>query len=611
MSARLAAIGRQARLLRASLVLLRNGGERSLTALAALVIVSGLGPVAWVYVTQRIVDRLVPAVAADGSWATLQPLVLWAVAAAALLVVSEAVAAALGWVRSNHEERLKDRIVARIHAQSARLDLAFYESPAFFDRLHRAREEASYRPSELSHAFVDVLQSGITLAGLAAVLLSFSPWLPVVVGVGAAPVLYVVVTHAAAYRRWRWDAAQIERRAWYYDHALTSAGFAAELRVFGWAPRFQRDFQSLRATLREQYLALARRRGVADVTAAFVTFSVLGGGFVWVVALAMRGLVSLGQLAGFAQATLTGLASMRSLLAGLGRLYANSLFVDDLSAFLAIEPQVVSPRAPAVAPSRVASGLRFRDVTFRYPGATAAALQHFNLHVPAGQRAAIVGPNGAGKTTLIKLMCRLYDPEAGAIEIDGTDIRRFDLDELRALVSPLFQEPVRYFQSAADNIRIGSPTVELTPEAVRGAASAAGAARLIEGLPAGYDTCLGTWFDDGVELSTGEWQRVALARALARPAAIVALDEPTSALDPWTEADWYARFTTATAGRTAVIITHRFTTAMQADVIHVMQHGRVVETGTHASLMSMAGAYAQAWTATHAAPARVSARAAS
>ncbi len=604
MNVRLTALAKHARSIGAGLVLLRSVGDGSLGGLAALVIVSGMVPVASVYVTRGVVDRLVPAVAAGGTSATVWPLLLWALAAAGLLLIAEAVAAALGWLRTRHEEQLKDRIMARIHAQSARLDLAFYEQPAFFDRLHRAREEATYRPAELAHAFVDVLQSVVTLAGLAAVLVAFGPWLLVVVALGAAPVLFVVATHAADYRRWRWQAAQVERRAAYYDHALTSAEFAAELRVFGWAPQFQAQFQSLRATIREQYLALARRRGVADLAAALTSLAVLGGGVAWVARQAFNGLVSLGQFAAFGQAAITGLTAMRSLLSGLGRVYANSLFVDDLSEFLALEPRIASPAAAVPPPEQRASGLRFRDVTFCYPGATTPALQHFNLHIPAGQRAAIVGPNGAGKSTLAKLACRLYDPDAGAIEIGGIDIRRLELTELRRLVSPLFQEPVRYYQSAGDNIRMGNPAADLTASEMRAASVAAGAAALIDGLPSGYDTRLGKWFDDGVELSTGEWQRVALARTLARPAAIVVLDEPTSALDPWTEADWFARFSEIAAGRTAVIITHRFTTAMQADVIHVMEKGRVVESGTHASLMRMSGRYAAAWTANHAEPRR-------
>jgi ATP-binding cassette subfamily B protein len=586
-------------LAREAVALLRSPGDRSLAALAALVVAAGLVPVASVAVTARVVDRLVPAVSSGGAAGTVAPLVLWAMVAGALLVLSEVVGAALAWVSSRHQERLKDGITARIHEQSARLDLAFYESPAFYDRLYRAREEASYRPAELCQAFVSVLQGAVTLAGLGAMLLAVGPWLVVVLAVGASPVLYVAVVQALEYRRWRREATSAGRRAWYYDYALTSADFAPELRMFGWSGRFREQYRDLRARLRGEELSLTRRHGRADVLAAAASLAVLGGGGAWIVRQAIVGAISLGQLAAFGQAFATGLSTMRSLLAGLGRFYANSLFIEDLTEFLAMEPTVVSPRLPVPAPGRLSKGIRFRDVTFHYPGTSTPALQGFDLFVPAGQRAAIVGPNGAGKSTIIKLLCRLYDPIEGAIEIDGVDIRAFDLAALRAMISPLFQDPVHYFQTAADNVRMGALAAGLTPADVRRAAQAAGADALIERLPSGYDTVLGKWFDEGTELSAGEWQRVALARALARPASIVVLDEPTSALDPWSEGHWYPRFCEATPGRTSLVITHRFTTAMQADVIHVVDRGRVMESGAHTSLLARGGRYAQAWRVTH------------
>ena len=243
-------------------------------------------------------------------------------------------------------------------------------------------------------------------------------------------------------------------------------------------------------------------------------------------------------------------------------------------------------------PSPVQDGIRFRNVTFRYPGAARPALDGFNLHVKAGQTAAIVGPNGAGKSTLVKLLCRLYDPLEGSIEIDGIDIRRFRLRDLRNLIAALFQPPVRYFESVDRNIRMGCASSILTGSDIRRASVAAGASTFIEGLPRGYDTPLGKMFEDGSELSAGEWQRLALARTLARPSPILVLDEPTSALDPWAEGDWYQRFRAAAADRTVLIITHRLVTAMQADVIHVMEHGRTVESGTHDALVAKGGRYA-------------------
>jgi ATP-binding cassette subfamily B protein len=239
-------------------------------------------------------------------------------------------------------------------------------------------------------------------------------------------------------------------------------------------------------------------------------------------------------------------------------------------------------------------GIRFEEVSFRYPGSSLNALNDFSLTLPAGKSTAIVGHNGAGKSTLVKLLCRFYDPHAGRILFDGSDIKMFDQSELRRSITVLFQEPVRYHSSAAENIAMGDLSAIGDQQRIRTAAVAAAADGPLERLTNGYETVLGKWFG-GAELSVGEWQRVALARAFLRNSHIIALDEPTSAMDSWAEADWLNRFKELTAGHTALIITHRFTTAMYADIIHVMEGGKIIESGTHEQLISIGGHYAESW----------------
>jgi ATP-binding cassette subfamily B protein len=241
-------------------------------------------------------------------------------------------------------------------------------------------------------------------------------------------------------------------------------------------------------------------------------------------------------------------------------------------------------------------GIRFQNVVFRYPGSERLALQDFNLSVSAGQVVAIVGANGAGKSTLIKLLCRFYDPDAGRIEVDGVDLRELALADLRRLITVLFQLPVPYHATVGQNIALGDLTAEPSATQIEGAARGAGAHEVIERLPHGYDTLLGKWFADGTELSEGERQRVALARAFLRRSQIVILDEPTSFMDSWAEAEWLERFRNLVEGRTAILITHRFTTALRADMIHVMDAGRIVESGTHKQLLAQGGLYAHSWT---------------
>jgi ATP-binding cassette subfamily B protein len=287
---------------------------------------------------------------------------------------------------------------------------------------------------------------------------------------------------------------------------------------------------------------------------------------------------------------------MQTLLQNVGQLYANTLFLGNLFEFLALEPKVIDRPHPRPIPHVLTDGIRFERVSFRYPGSEGWALRDFNLDIPAGQLVALVGPNGAGKSTLVKLLCRFYDPEAGRITLDGIDLRELSLEELRSRITVLFQMPVHYNATVTENIALGdlarAPDGEL-----QNAARAAGADEIIARLPRRYDQLLGNWFESGTELSVGEWQRIALARAFLRQAPIIALDEPTSAMDPWAEDDWLGRFRSLAAGRTAIFITHRFTTAMHADMIHVMVGGRIVESGCHEDLITDGGRYARSWAA--------------
>jgi ATP-binding cassette subfamily B protein len=279
-----------------------------------------------------------------------------------------------------------------------------------------------------------------------------------------------------------------------------------------------------------------------------------------------------------------------------GQVYYNILFLGNLFEFLDLRASIRDPANPRALPAGPrAHEVRFDAVSFRYPGSERAALEHLDVAVAPGEIAAIVGANGAGKSTLLKLLCRFHDPEAGVVSIGGIDLRELALRELRQSITVLFQEPVRYHASVAENIALQALKASASRAQVECAARAAGAEDLIGRLPRGYDTLLGTRFDGGVELSVGEWQRIALARAFLRPSPILVLDEPTSAMDSWAEADWLARFRALAAHRTAIIVTHRFTTAMQADVIHVMEAGRVVESGSHGQLLDLGGSYARSW----------------
>lgn len=561
-------------------------------AWGVLLLLQGLLPVATVYLVRNLVNELVPAFRAHGDLGALRPAMVSAGLIAMVLLLTELLKSISTWVRTAQSGLVQDHITALVHRQSLAADLAFYDSPDFYNHLHRAREEASYRPAILIESVGSLLQNAVTLVAMAGVILRFGYWPIVVLLVGTMPAFYVVLNSTVRQHQWHLRTTADERKAWYYDWLLTARDAAAELRLFALGDHFESAYRSLRQMLRGERLELTRRQSMAEFGAAVFALASSGGAIVWMGWKAVRGLVSPGDLAMFYQAFQQGLGLMNALLTNVGQIYASSLFLGGLFEFLALRPEVANPSSPRPISRQQAIEVRFQSVSFRYPGTQRAALDGFDLTIPAGSIVAIVGPNGAGKSTLLKLLCRFYDPDAGAIELDGVDLRQFSLDDVRRSVTVLFQQPVHYNATARENIALGDLRVT-APDAVSKAAADAGADEIIEQLPAGYDQLLGRWFADGAELSVGEWQRIALARAFLRRAPILILDEPTSAMDPWAEADWLGRFRRLAGGRTVIMITHRFTTARLADQIHVMSEGRIIESGTHDQLLALNGQYAE------------------
>ncbi|MCZ6485119.1 MAG: ABC transporter ATP-binding protein, partial [Acidobacteria bacterium] len=549
-----------------------------------LLLLQGVLPVAIVYLTRWLVDGLVAAVEAGGSWESVRPTLILVALMAAVMLANELLRSATGWVRTAQSQLVRDHISTLIHEKSVAVDLAFYESPEYYDHLHRARAEANFRPLALLENAGNLGRNSITLLAMAAVLIPLGLWLPIALFISTLPALVVVLRYSSRQHEWRLRRTADERRSWYYDYLLTSGETAAELRMLALGKHFQAAFQALRLRLRQEGLRLARNEGLAEAAARTFALLVTGAALAWMAWRTMQGLISLGELALFYQAFYSGQALMRSLLQNAGQLYANLLFLSNLFEFLDLRPQVLDPPQPSRLPAPLVEGIRFRQVTFRYPGSERLTLSNFDLFIPAGRTVAIVGANGGGKSTLIKLICRLYDPEEGRIELDGIDLRDVPLQEVRSAIAVLFQEPVRYNATVAENIRLGNRAADPDRSEIERAGEGAGAHDVVERLPRGYDTLLGKWFVDGTELSGGEWKRISLARTFLRKASILLLDEPTSGMDSWAEAEWMDHLSQQTRGQTVVIITHRFTTAMGADIIHVLQNGHIVESGCHEDL---------------------------
>jgi ATP-binding cassette subfamily B protein len=563
-------------------------------AWVVLLIVQGVLPAATVYLTKLVVDGVVAA-ARNGSPNVRHVLVLLLLLGGILLLM-EVVRGGINWVRTVQAELLQDHITSLIHEKSVTADLAFYELSDYYDHLHRARVEARYRPVALLGNMGALLQNSITLLAMGAILIPLGPWLALALLLSTLPAFYVVIHYALAEYQWRQRTTADDRRAWYFDWIMTTAEAAAELRLFGLGKYFQSNYKDLRQRLRGERLQLTRRQSLAELGAGLIALAIVGVALGWMVWKALHGLVTLGELALIYAAFNQGQGLMRTLLENAGQLYGNSLFLGNLFEFLALQPKIIcrssTPRPLAL---QVAPVISFNHVSFRYPDATNNALDDFSITIPSGKIVAIVGPNGAGKSTLLKLLCRFYDPGEGKIGIDGQDIKDIATDDLRRLITVLFQQPFHYNTTVRENVLYGDLKLQASAAQVGAAIRAAGAEEIVARLPQQEQTLLGRWFAGGAELSVGEWQRIALARAFLRQAPVIILDEPTSALDPWAEADWLERFRELAVGRTSIIITHRFTTAMHADVIHVMDRGRIIESGSHHRLLEQSGLYAESW----------------
>jgi ATP-binding cassette subfamily B protein len=560
-----------------------------------LLVAQGILPVASVYLTRGLVDGLAVAVRSGASWEAVRPTVVILAIMVSVMILSEILKGILDWIHTAQCELVQDHISGLIHRQTNRLDISYYDSPGFYDRLERVRGESAGRSLSLLENTGGLLQNGITFLSMGGVLLPYGWWVPLILFVGTVPALVIVLRAHHRHQRW-WDRTTPDRRwSQYYDQLLVHAAAAPEIRLFDLAEVFQAKYRFLRRNLRQQRVELTKDQLLGRVFASVAALSSMGVTLGWMIWRAVQGLSTLGDLALFYQAFSRGQTLMRTLLENMGRIYGNAVFVGELFEFLALEPATFERPNAVPAPRRLVDAIVFDNVTFAYPGRHKPSLRGVDLRIEAGQIAAVVGPNGAGKSTLLKLLCRFYDPTAGRIEFDGTDIREFDIQQLRSMISVLFQLPVHYSATARENIDMGSRSAIGVDAAIRAAARAAGADQIVSRLPKEYDTLLGRHFADGVELSSGEWQRFALARAFRRQSPILALDEPTSFMDSWAEHDWFERFAVLARGRTSKVITHRFTTAMRAHVIYVIQDGRVVEAGAHAKLVEERGVYAKSW----------------
>ncbi len=564
------------------------------TATIVLRLISSVIPVGQLWVGKLIIDQVVRALQDRLQGHPVAPHRIWVYLAyeIALAVLSDLLSRAVNLSDSLLGDKFTNHVSLRLMEHANRLDLVSFEDPVFYDKLERARRQTTARLGMLG-IIAGMGQQLVTLLTLLAAVVSFSPWFLLLLVGAVIPAFlgetrFAMLAYSMLYRH------TPERRELDYLRMLGASNQSAkEVKIFGLGPHLAERSRKLFDRFYEENKALAIQRAVTGSLLNLLPTAGYYGAYVLILIRTMAGAMTVGSLTFVAGAFARSRSLIETLFSSLNNIAEQALYIKDLFDFFETQPSIVSAPNALPAPRPIRSGFEFRDVSFAYPGSDRQVLQRVSFHFDAGERIALIGENGAGKTTLVKLLARLYEPTGGAIFLDGVDLREYDVDSLRGEIGVIFQDYMRYDMLVRENIGFGRIEELGNQPRVESAAHKSLADQMIGQFKLGYGQMLGRRFENGVDLSAGQWQKVALGRAYMRDAQVLILDEPTASLDARAEYEVFLRFADLTRGRMAVLISHRFSTVRMADRILVLADGALVEQGTHQQLVALGGRYAE------------------
>src|SRR5579863_8262859 len=559
-------------------------------ALGALTLIAGVLPAGVAYIGSLIVDAVVSAMRAGG--ANVGHVIELVVLEGVLVAAVAAAQRGLSLCQSLLRAQLGQRVNVMILEKALTLELQHFEDSEFYDKLTRARREASTRPLSLVTRTFGLVQNAISIVSYALLLAHFSPWAVAVLLCAGLPAFVAEAKFSGdAFRLFRWRSPETRMQI-YLETVIAREDHAKEVMLFGLGPRLLERYRDIFRRLYAEDRALTVRRDAWGFALGLIGTAALYGAYAWIAITAVALLITLGQMTMYVALFRQGQSAVSAMLAAVGGMYEDNLYLSTLYEYL--EEHVPRPSGTVLRGPHPQDGVRFEDVSFSYPGAEEPALEHITLHLTPGTSLALVGENGSGKTTLIKLLTRLYAPTAGRILLDGQDLAAWDEATLRERIGVIFQDFVRYQMLVGENVGAGDERFFDDEQRWQIAAEKGRASEFIDTLPAGYRTQLGKWFRDGRELSGGQWQKIALSRAFMRTRAdILVLDEPTAAMDAQAEAEVFEHFRQLSRERVTILISHRFSTVRMADQIAVLNRGSIVERGSHEELMRLNGNYAR------------------